>query len=161
MQTNIEMIKAMSSGSKDALGAVYDEYAPAIYGLALRITESRDKATEVVQEVFRRLWQKASSFDPFQNEQFSWVTEIAKEVALANESRSDQFDFFAYQQSNSAGHNLHQVLSQIDNKHRQVLELAFFRNLSESQIEEEMNIPVGTVAIRLRLAIKAMREIIG
>lgn len=158
MQTNTDTMKAIASGNIAALELLYEEFAPTIYGLAIRITESRDKAADVVIEVFRRLWRNASSFDPFQNDLLSFITDLVKEVAFANETRSDQFDFFAYQQSNSTGYDLKDVLSRIDSKHRQILELSFFRNLSEEQIEEEMNIPIGTVATRLRLAIKAMRE---
>lgn len=161
MQNEIEVLKAMGTGNKEALAILYEKYAPIIYGLALRVTESRDKAANVVKEVFQKLWQNASSFDSFQHDPFYWVMDVAKQVALANESRSEQFDFFAFQESNSAGHDLKTLLSKIDNKHRQVLELSYFRNLSEEQIESEMNIPIGTVATRLRIAIKALREVVG
>lgn len=161
MQIEFNTLKAVGSGDKEALSSLYQQCGATIYGLALRITESRDKASKVVVEVFKRLRIEAASYDPSTNDPFSWVMKIAKDVALESEGRSDQFDFFAYQQSNFSGHNLQKVLSQLDNKHRKVLELAFFRNMAESDIEAEMNIPVGTVATRLRIAIKAMRQILG
>ncbi len=161
MQNDTELLKAVGTGDKDALDSIFDQYAPIIYGLALRVTESRDKAIEVVQEIFLRLWQTASSFDPSQKDAFYWIMDMAKNVAIENESHSEQFDFFAFQKSNSTGYNLQEVLSKIDSKHRQVLELSYFRNLTEEQIEENMNIPVGTVATRLRLAVKALRKVVG
>ena len=160
MQNEIELLKNVGVGNKDALAALYEKYSPTIYGLSLRVTESKDKATKLVEEVFKQLWQSASSFDSSQIYPFYWIMNIAKKVALENESRSEQFDFFAFQASNTSGHSLHDILSKIDGKHRQVLELSYFRNLTENQIEEEMNIPVGTVATRLRLAIKALREVV-
>ncbi len=161
MYNDSETLKAISQGNKEAFAKLYDSFAPTAFGLALRITESRDRAAQVVQETFTQVWQSASSFDPSQKDSFIWVLEILKKAAFEQESRSDQFDFFAYQNSNSKGYSLEDLFSKIDNKHRQVLELAFFRRLGEDQIEEEMNIPVGTVATRLRLAIKAMRKSIG
>ena len=161
MQNDTELLKAIGAGDKDALVSIYDHYAPIVYGLALRVTESRDRATQVVQDVFRRLWQTASTFDPFQKDAFYFIMDMAKNVAIENEAHSEQFDFFAFQQSNSTGYNLQEVLAKIDNKHRQVLELSYFRNLTEEQIEESMNIPIGTVATRLRLAIKALRKAVG
>ena len=158
---NDEILKAIAKGDKEALGALYDEFAPAIYGLALRITESKDRANLVVVEVFRKIWNRASSFDPYRINAFAWVMDIAKKVAIEHESKSEQFDFFAFQKSNSSGYSLEDLFRQIDEKHRKVLELSFFRNLSESQVEEHMNIPVGTVATRLRIAIKAMRKVLG
>ncbi len=161
MQTEVEILRAMAKGDKDAFTALFEKYGSTVYGLALRVTESREKASNVTKEVFQKLWHNAASFDSFQHDPFYWVMDLAKETALANESRSEQFDFFAFQESNSAGFDLKELLSKIDPKHRQVLELSYFRNLSEEEIEREMNIPVGTVATRLRIAIKSLREVVG
>lgn len=161
MKIDRDILKSIAVGNKESLAQLYDMLGPTIYGLALRITESREKADKVVQEVFSKIWRNASSFDSSRNVPLYWIINIAKKVAIENESRSDQFDFFAFQESNSMGSNLREVLNQIDAKHRKVLELSYFRQLSEDQIVEEMNIPVGTVATRLRLAIKAMRDILG
>ena len=159
MDIKQETLIKIAAGEEEAFTQLYDAIGPTIYGLALRITESREKADQVVQEAFKRIWKMASSYDPSRIIPFYWIINIAKTVALENEARSDQFDFFAYQESNSMGVNLRNMLNSIDTKHRKVLELAFFRQMEESQIEEEMNIPVGTVATRLRLAIKAIRKI--
>ncbi len=161
MTNETDTIKAISQGNKDAFSQLYDSYSPTIYGLALRITESKERAMKVVEETFSKIWQRSSSFDPFQKDMFTWILEMAKETAHKYESRSEQFDFFAFQNSHSTGYSLEDLFSKIDNKHRQVLELAFFRKLSEEEIEETMNIPVGTVSTRLRLAIKAIREELG
>ncbi len=161
MYNDSETLKAISQGNKEAFAKLYESYAPTVYGLALRITESKDRAMAVVQAVYLKIWQTASSFDPAVEDPFIWVSEMAQELAFEQQSRSDQFDFFAFQNSHSKGFSLRGLFEKIDNKHRQVLELAFFRRFSEEQIEEEMNIPVGTVATRLRLGIKAMRDILG
>ncbi|HHM21720.1 MAG TPA: sigma-70 family RNA polymerase sigma factor [Bacteroidetes bacterium] len=161
MQTTEKLIKQIASGSRDAFSAFYDELAPTVYGIALRITESKERAVQVVKKVFAQVWTTAPSFDASRHSAFYWVMDLTKKFAFENESKNEQFNFFAYQESNSAGYNLLEVMNKIDEKHRRVLELAYFRNLTEKQIEEEMNIPVGTVATRLRLAIKAMRPILG
>ena len=158
MYNETDTIKAISQGNQDAFASLYDTYSPTVYGLALRITESKDRAMQVVEETFSKIWQLAPTYDSFQKDIFSWILEITKNVAHAHEARSEQFDFFAFQQSHSMGYSLEELFSKIDYKHRQVLELAFFRRLPDEEIEQEMNIPVGTVSTRLRLAIKAMRE---
>ena len=127
MEIKQETLTSIAEGDKEALSSLYDTISPTIYGLALRITESRERADKVVQEVFKRIWKMASSYDSSRIIPFYWIVNIAKEVALENELRSDQFDFFAYQESNSIGSNLRKVFNQIDTKHRKVLELAFFR----------------------------------
>ena len=161
MHVETDTMAAVANGDKNTLSDMYEELAPTIYGLALRVTESKKKAVTVVEETFKRFRRMAHKMEEIPGGYFLWTVNEAKNVALNHESRSDQFDFFAYQRSNYAGHNLFDVLSKIDRKHQQVLELSFFRKLSEEQIEEEMNIPVGTVATRLRLAIKAMRKVVG
>ncbi|MEO1258795.1 MAG: sigma-70 family RNA polymerase sigma factor [Bacteroidota bacterium] len=161
MDIKQETLKKIADRDEEAFTQLFDAIGPTIYGLALRITESREKADKVVEESFSRIWRTASSYDPSRINPFYWIINIAKSAALENEARSDQFDFFAYQESNSIGSNLRDMLNSIDTKHRKVLELAFFRQMEESQIEQEMNIPVGTVATRLRLAIKVMRRVQG
>lgn len=161
MHVETDTITTVLKGEENTLSSMYEELAPTIYGLALRVTESKKKATLVVAETFKRLQRLVDKMEHENGGFFLSAINVAKTVALEHESRSDQFDFFAFQKSNFAGHSLFDVLSKIDRKHQQVLELSFFRNLTEEEIEEEMNIPVGTVATRLRLAIKAMRQVVG
>ena len=62
--TEAALVKAIAGGSHEALAALYDRHADAVYATASRLTSDRQVAEEVVQETFLALWNRAESFDP-------------------------------------------------------------------------------------------------
>ncbi len=161
-------MEAWSKGDQHAFSLIYDEYAPCLFGVALRISESEEKAAHIVLEVFRKIWRNASSFNPDQEQFFHWALSFIKSPAVeshrAGEQLSERFNFPAYQSTHPAtglpslmGH----LEAQMDEKHRKVIELAYFNGLSEQEIESEMNIPVGTVNTRLRFSVRELRKVLG
>jgi RNA polymerase sigma-70 factor (ECF subfamily) len=72
------LVRAVAAGSEDALAALYDRHASAVYAAASRLTTDRQVAEEVVQETFLALWNKADSFDPATGSLPAWLYTIAR-----------------------------------------------------------------------------------
>jgi RNA polymerase sigma-70 factor (ECF subfamily) len=72
----------LAAGDEAALGEVYDAYAPLVFGLALRITRSREAAEDVTQEVFAFLWERPLAFDPVKGPLRSWLGTLAHRRAV-------------------------------------------------------------------------------
>ena len=76
------LVRAVAAGSEDALATLYDRYAGAVYGAALRLVTDRNLAEEVVQETFLVVWNRAESFDPALGSLAAWLHTIARNRAV-------------------------------------------------------------------------------
>src|SRR5512140_2468424 len=72
------LVRAVADGSEEALGALYDRHADGIHAVALRLTNDRQIAEEVVQETFLALWNRAELFDPAVASLATWLRTIAR-----------------------------------------------------------------------------------
>ncbi len=170
-----EIITALKDGDKNALGIVYDRYGAALYGVVLRIVQSPEVAEEVVQDAFVKIFRNINSYDENKGRFYTWALNIARNTAIdatrssdfKNRQKTDQFDFVVYSHTHPATSTsvetigLREIVNKLDEKHRAVIELAYFQGYTQSEIEQEMNIPIGTVKTRLRLAIRELRKAFG
>jgi len=173
MQHDAETINDLQQGNQAALASLYDKYGAALYGAVLRIVQSEEKAEEIVQEAFLKIWKNAASYDPAKGKFFTWALNIARNTAIdyvrssdfKSRQKTDAFDFLVYSQNHpfeetATDHiGLREIVGKLDEKYRTVIDLAYFQGYTQSEIEEEMNIPIGTVKTRMRLAIKELRKI--
>src|SRR3981189_831258 len=72
------LVREVAAGSQDALAALYDRHAEAVFGAAIRLTSDRQVAEEVVQETFLALWNRAELFDPATGSLAAWLHTIAR-----------------------------------------------------------------------------------
>src|SRR3954469_22653821 len=72
------LVRAVAAGSEDALAALYDRHIDGVHAVALRLTNDRQLAEEVVQETFLALWNKAELFDPAVASLATWLRTIAR-----------------------------------------------------------------------------------
>jgi RNA polymerase sigma-70 factor (ECF subfamily) len=170
-----ELITALKEGDKNALGIVYDRYGAALYGVVLRVVQSPEAAEEVVQDVFVKIFRNIQSYDENKGKFYTWAINIARNTAIdatrtsefKNRQKTDQFDFVVYSHTHPSTTistdtiGLKEIVSKLDEKHRKVIDLAYFQGYTQTEIEQEMNIPIGTVKTRLRLAIKELRKAFG
>lgn len=167
-----ELISALKLGDKTALGVVYDRYGASLYGVVLRIVQSPELAEEVVQDVFLKIFRNINSFDEAKGKFYTWALNVARNTAIdatrtsefKNRRKTDQLDFVVYRENNPAspsieGIGLKELVNKLEEKHRKVIDLAYFQGYTQTEIEQELNIPIGTVKTRMRLAIKELRKI--
>src|SRR5215213_3857135 len=76
------LVRSVAAGSQDALAALYDRHADAIYAVASRLTADRQVAEEVVQETFLTLWNRAELFDPAAGSLPAWLHAIGRNRAV-------------------------------------------------------------------------------
>ncbi|MCF8243655.1 MAG: sigma-70 family RNA polymerase sigma factor [Saprospiraceae bacterium] len=170
-----EIITALKVGDKNALGIVYDRYGAVLFGVVLRIVQSPEVAEEVVQDAFVKIFRNINSFDENKGRFYTWALNLARNTAIdatsssdfRNRQKTDQFDFVVYSHTHPATSSsvgtigLLEVMNKVEEKHRTVIDLAYFQGHTQSEIEQEMNIPIGTVNTRLRLAVKELRKVFG
>lgn len=176
-----QLVTRIASGDGAALEAMYDRYVRQCFGLALRMVREPALAEEVVQEVFLKLWSKPQSFSPHKGAFVSWllslvhhrcVDELRKrartEVALGGDEPLDVLNTRPDPQPDPGEQvwvleqqrMVRQALRELPENQRQVLELAYFGGLSQSQIAARLSQPLGTVKTRMRMGLQNLRQLL-
>ena len=149
--------------------ALYDQYAPNLYGIIARIVPDR-VAEEALQKTFLKVWNNIGSFDPSVASLYTWMSTIARNTAvdyrrLKSFQRSEKtvdLDNVVYRESATTVSGAHidvqALLANLDEKLRVVLEYAYLKGYTHKEIAEALDMPMGTVKTRLRNAILALRS---
>ena len=175
----IELLERVSHGDESAFTEFYRRFAPALYGMALRIMHEPKDAEDVVQESFCSIWRKAGSFDPRAGSPLTWSVLIVRHKAfdkLRVRQRRDRLsDRLIGEALSTPGIDvtsilqpaLHEraaiirtALGEIAPEQKQALELAFFTDLTHEEIAERLAEPLGTVKARIRRGLLKLRELL-
>lgn len=165
--TEAELLARAAGGDEDAVAGLYDAYADAIYGFGLNRLGDHTLAEELVQTVMTRLWRLGHRYDPARGSVRTWVFTIARSATIDLHRRrasapppalpaeptdaTDELDRLLRAEAVRA------ALDRLAPDHREVLDLAYFRGLTQAEIARRLGLPLGTVKSRTFYALKAFR----
>lgn len=169
------LVEDMARGDDIALDRLYSLHAPTLLGLALRILRNHEEALDVVQDVFLAAWRNASRYDRARASVLTWLAVMTRSRSidrLRSRQIRDRVDIQlardASMQHNEASsarllhrqrrRRLRSALSILPAAQRQVLELAYFQGLTQSEIASRLGTPLGTVKTRTLLAFRKLRQ---
>ena len=170
------LLARLQDGDEEALIALHNRYANAVYAVAYRVLGERMAAEEVTQDTFMRLWEKASSYDPEKGRFLTWLLTIARRRAIdvlrsqqrRQPPRQETFSIDAHPYlweqipDPGAAHDLRGTLAaelaQLPPEQRDAIELAYFHGMTHSDIAAYLQVPLGTVKTRLRLGMQKLRQ---
>jgi RNA polymerase sigma-70 factor, ECF subfamily len=176
--SDVQLVARCASGDESALAELYDLFGRASYALALRIVRDASQAEDVVQEAFLDLWRNAPRFDPSRSRPVSYlltfvhrraVDLVRREQARPQRGggvediaeRAGSEDVAGSLVGREQGATVRAALAGLPGPQRQVLELAYFNGLSQSEIAEHLGEPLGTVKSRTHVALSRLRELLG
>ncbi|NOK21285.1 sigma-70 family RNA polymerase sigma factor [Corallococcus carmarthensis] len=170
-----DLLKQVALGSAAAMRDVYARCSARAFAIAVRLLPTRADAEEVLQETFLDVWRRAREFDPARGGLETWVTTIARTRAIDRlrslGTVSRMVDGVAQQpppvsatppspdDSASAAQEQARVrvaMAQLPPEQREVVLLAYFDGLSQSEIAQKTGQPLGTVKTRARLALEKL-----
>lgn len=182
LDSDEELVRRMASGEERALAALYDRYGGLVYSLAHAIVREGADAEEVTVDVFSQLWRTADRFDAERGAVRTWLATIGRSRAL-DLVRSRGRRQGAYERSAAADaaglaspppsrprspdeqveqdemrETVSGALHALPEAQREVIELAYFQGLSQSEIAAHLNEPLGTVKTRTRTALQRLRD---
>lgn len=164
---------ARIAGSKDqaAFAELFRHFAPRVKAFLMKGGTEAQMAEECTQEVLATVWTKAHSFDPSRASVATWIFTIARnrkidmvrrqrrpepeELTWGPEQEPQAEDVMAMQQDNA---RLKTALGALPDKQRDLVEKAYFGDLSHSEIAETTGLPLGTIKSRIRLALERLRH---
>ena len=176
------LLERITKGDEDALSDLYDIYSRLVYSLILKIVKNREEAEDLMQSLFIKIWHKASFFDKTKGNVYSWITAMARNSAIDRirskhyrntKNNIDELDEYMTSGSNEEITGLDyaiikerseivsKALKIIPEEQSLVIELAYFQGLTQSEMAEELNIPLGTVKTRMRQALIKMEKILS
>ena len=166
----------LQSGDRLALAELYDRHGPLMFGVALRILRNRSDAEDALQEAWVQAWNRCDAYDPARGSVAAWLVTIARSRALdklRRQSARDRAEASASADSIPAPANpedttargklqdqLGRALAELEPKQRQVLEIAYFEGLSQSQIAARLDAPLGSVKFWARQGLLRLRELV-
>jgi RNA polymerase sigma-70 factor, ECF subfamily len=167
------LVRRVASGDERALSGLYDRYAGLVYGTGMRYLGDSRTAEELVQDVFTAVWKNAAGFDPARASFATWLYRISRNRAtdlirrrharvrtVGNEPLLEPGEIDP-SGALSRNFDVAAALSRLSQVHRELLVLAYFHGLSQREISERTNTPLGTVKSRTTAALRALRESMG
>ena len=163
-----------------AISELYDRYGRLVFSLALQIVGDSRVAEEVTQDVFVQVWNKADTFRPESGKVITWLASVARyraiDVFRSQNVRPEGHqvsleDGFSFEEDREADvepavdrlierQRVRHALQQLPSDQRKALALAYFKGLTQQEISEALNEPLGTVKTRIRLAMQKLRQIL-
>jgi len=158
-----------------ALAELYDRYGRLAYSLILRVVRDTGIAEDLVQETFLRVWNRVSGFDAQKGSIGPWLLAVARNRAIdyLRSAGGRERNAMEYEESDhpalycdmekdilasDKARIVRSALDKLPPNHRQVIELAYFEGLSQTEMAERMGQPLGTVKTWVRTALKNLRD---
>jgi RNA polymerase sigma-70 factor (ECF subfamily) len=174
--SDAELLAAIAGRDKAAFAVLFDRYAGRIKGFMMRSGASAQDADEIAQDVMVSIWRRASSFDPARAGAATWIFAIARNrridlIRRASRPAPDPEDPLFQPDPEPDGldtlaqaeqeERVRAGLATLAPEQRAVLVAAFYEGLSQTEIAQAQNLPLGTVKSRFRLAFRHLRGVLG
>lgn len=169
-----ELVAQVANGDEPAFLALYDRYAGRVHALNLRILGETMLAEEATQDTFLKLWSRASQYLTERGSLLVWLLTIARRTALDrlrlegrrpllsnSEDPDTAWQSIASEDSltsEARWRSMYFAVQSLPKEQNQVIELAYYQGMSQSEIAEVLGLPLGTVKSRIRSAMDALRQ---
>ena len=174
----IALLDRVAIADESALRELYDLTSSKLYGVAVRVVSNRDWAEDVLQEAFLNIWRIAADYKATLSPPMAWMALVVRSRGLdflrrRTTGRVDTMqelddvisDTVAGNSSNpldttldsQQARALHNCLSQLEHKQREVVSLAYLRDLSHGELAQQLKLPLGTVKTWIRRGLEQLR----
>ena len=165
-----ELLVRIAGGDREAFDVLYRRFVRPVFALALRRLGDRGRAEDAAQETFTSVWRSAGSYKPERGPGAPWLYAIARHAIVDRfrartetpaeipETATDEAGPAERAESSFVSWRVHRALEDLPPAERTVLELAYWGGLSQSEVSEYLNVPLGTVKTRIRSGLHTLRR---
>ena len=168
-----DLVRALKGQETIAIQALYDMYSGALLGVISRIVQHAEVAEDLLQETFIKIWNSADNYDSSKGRLFTWMINVARNLAIdklrskdfrnssKNQDIENNVDFIDSQKRltfNADTLGLREMVTALKPEFNDVLNMVYFKGYTHVEAAEELNLPLGTVKTRIRMAIMELRK---
>jgi RNA polymerase sigma factor (sigma-70 family) len=174
----MDLIDRVSQRDEVALKALYDLTSAKLYGLSMRVVGKNEWAEDALQETFLQVWRSAGDYRASLSPPMAWLglivrsrsldylrrrsaerTHLTDEIddAMSDTLEGDSPNPMDTTLASQQAWALHQCLAKLENRQREVVSLAYLRDLSHSELAEQLSLPLGTVKTWIRRGLDQLR----
>ena len=181
LEAEVELLRRIGQGDRRSFEALYDRFSGILFSTCYRVLNNQEAAEDTLQDVFIQIWEKAPFYDPARGKPLSWAVTLTRNKAIDRlrsaqrrqrlqenmQSESETFDQFDDGSSFDAVASVEtsklvrEAITQLSNDQREAIELAFFSSLTQMEIAERLNVPLGTVKARIRRGMVKLRDVLS
>jgi RNA polymerase sigma-70 factor (ECF subfamily) len=171
------LLARIADGEVGALRALYDSHSRRAMAIAMRVLRNETEAEDVVQETFLEIWRRAAQYDNQRGGAVAWVVTIARSRAIdrlrasgttsraieaASGSLVPPAELLPSEEAEKRRDEIRvaAALGALPVEQRQTIELSYFEGLSQSEIAEKTGCPLGTVKMRVKLAMSKLAKLL-
>jgi RNA polymerase sigma-70 factor (ECF subfamily) len=165
-----ELLQRIADGDREAFDVLYRRYVRPVFALALRRLGDRGRAEEATQETFTSIWRSAASYRAERGPGAPWLYAVARNAIVDRARAKSEAPTEVPDEASSepgpsdeaerswVGWRVHRAMQELPEHERPLLELAYWGGLSQSEIADFLNIPLGTVKTRTRSALGRLAD---
>jgi RNA polymerase sigma-70 factor (ECF subfamily) len=173
-RTDEELVEAVARADEDALGELYDRFGKVAYGLAYRILQDANLAEDAVQEAFLQIWRGAGSYRPERAKASTWLLTYVHRRAVdlvrrEQRRRTVQLDPLPEPLGSGADEEVvarsrreivQDALRRLPPEQREAIELAYYGGLTQSELADKLDQPLGTIKSRMFTGLQRLRVLL-
>jgi len=174
----IDLLDRIGRREESALKTLYEKTSAKLFGVALRILDNRDWAEDVLQESYLAIWRLGADYRASLSPPLAWMGMVVRSRALdllrrrkadrahltheLDEEHADTLEAAEptpqdIAQASQQAFALHQCLGRLESRQREVVSLAYLRDLSHGELATQLRIPLGTVKTWIRRGLEQLR----
>jgi len=171
--TEEELVQLLQQKDQQAFSYLYDNYAPALNAVIFRMVEDQSLSEDILQEAFVKIWNNFNSYDKIKGRLFTWMINITRNLTIdtmrskgykkQNKISGDENSVNNLQDTHSGIEKFDSIgmskqLLNLKPDQRQIIDLAYFKGYTQDEISKQLDIPLGTVKTKIRMAILELRK---
>jgi RNA polymerase sigma-70 factor (ECF subfamily) len=174
-RTDEELVQAVAQADEHALGELYDRFGKVAYGLAYKILQDAALAEDAVQEAFLQIWRGAGSYRPERAKASTWLLTFVHRRAVdlvRREQKRRTLPVVVEPQGADPGADeeavqrsrreiVQDALRRLPAEQREPIELAYYGGLTQSELAERLDQPLGTIKSRMFTGLQRLRVLLS
>lgn len=171
----LELMRRIKTRDAEALEELYDLYKRLLFSIILSIVKKREEAENLLQEVFVQIWDNADSFNGDLGNVYGWILTLTRSKAIdrirSKGNKVRQMQYFSEKEDHydpmettiysDRAELVKKALKEIPSEQREILKIAYYRGLTQSEIANNLGLPIGTVKNRTRQGMIKLNQILG
>ena len=166
-----ELVAALKRNERVAFEFLYDHYSGALFNIICKTLRDEERAADVMQEIFLKIWKNIASYNPEKGRLFTWIMNIARNGAIdaarveGRKPAMDDIDNKAvlnerdvYEDSLTSSSEMKAIVNMLRPERKILIDMAYFQGYTHEEISEELSIPLGTVKSRIRTALQELKQ---